>query len=386
MSSIPSHQHALVVEKKLGPLQLKQVDVPEPGKDEFLVRVEAAALNPVDWKILYLGIPLDKFPSVLGFDGAGVVVKVGSEVNDYAVGDRVLFQAGFHPVTGVLRGTFQSYTIANSARATKVPANLSFEEAAGIPSVLCAAAVPLYSRAEDAPSAKLVAPWEEDGKGHYAGKPIFILGGASSIGQYVIQLARLSGFSPIIATASLHNAELLESLGATHVLDRTLPSDSVVKEAWDIAGGPIDLVFDTISSAETLATGYRATSPEGDFIYVLPDPIPGADEKPQKRAHFVRGFFDVPFNRDVSKSLLANLPEIFESGQLKPNRVEILPGGLHGVAGGLDRLRNNQEPNDMAHADMLDDELSEILFKLSVSTSMSGPAQAIHRSFRNELR
>ncbi|OSD03831.1 GroES-like protein [Trametes coccinea BRFM310] len=340
--SIPTQQYALVVEKKQGPLELKQIDVPQPGEGELLVRIEATALNPADWKILDHGILVEKFPAILGFDGAGVVVKVGSAIKDYAVGDRVLFQTGTLPEDGTAIGTFQQYVRVRPTWGTKIPNNVSFEAAATVPSGLASTALALYSRVEGAPSAKLIAPWEEGGRGYYAGKPIFILGGATSLGQYAIQLARLSGFSPIITTASLHNAELLKSLGATHVLDRKLPSETLVKEAIGIAGKHFDLVYDAVSEPETLAPGYQATSPTGVFIVVLTNPVPGADANSQKQVHLARGFFTMPFNLAASAALLAKLPELLEKGEIKTNRVEVISGGLRGVAAGLERLRRNE--------------------------------------------
>ncbi|KAI9061879.1 GroES-like protein [Trametes sanguinea] len=339
--SIPAQQLALVLEEKGGPLVLKQIEVPKPGPEQVLVRIEAAALNPGDWKVVKKGILIDKYPVILGFDAAGVAVEVGSNVKDCAVGDRVLLQGWFDFATRDVYGHYLQYNVAIPEVRAKFPASLSFEEAATIPSGLAAAALPLYSRAEGAPSAKLLPPWEEGGRGHYAGKPFFVLGGSSSIGQYVIQLARLSGFSPIVTTASLHNTELLKSLGATHVLDRKLSSETLAQEACNIAGGPFDVVFDAISLPETLVAGYKATSPTGDFIKVLSEPVPGV-ESSEKRVHFGRGLFNAPFNVAVSLSLLAKLPELLESGDIKPNRVEVVPGGLRGVAAGLDRLEKNE--------------------------------------------
>ncbi|KAI8992785.1 GroES-like protein [Trametes punicea] len=338
---IPTQQPAIVLEKKFGPLVLKQVDVPKPDADEVLVRIEATALNPGDWKVQAHGILVEKYPAVMGFEATGVVVEVGSAVKDYTVGDRVLFQGALDLNTGESYGTFLQYTTVGPDRMAKIPENLSFEEAATIISGLSTAALSLYNTDERAPSAKLIPPWEEQGRAIYAGKPIFLLGGATCVGQYVIQLARLSGFSPIIATASPRNADLLKSLGATHVLDRNLPSDTLLKEAREIAGGPFDVVYDAVSEPETLAVAYQATAPTGTLIAVLPTPIPGADQNSQKRVHVATAFLIMPFNRAVSRSLLAKIPELLERGEIKPTRVEVIPGGLRGVPEGLERLRKN---------------------------------------------
>lgn len=84
---------ALLIEKKLGDLVLGTIETPEPGPGEILVKVYASALNPVDWKIQKLETYgerfIKKFPIVLGTDVAGEVSKLGEEVSDFAVGDRV---------------------------------------------------------------------------------------------------------------------------------------------------------------------------------------------------------------------------------------------------------------------------------------------------------
>ncbi|CDO69948.1 hypothetical protein BN946_scf184836.g22 [Trametes cinnabarina] len=335
-------QTVLSLEGKGGPLVLKQVEVPKPAADEVLIRVEATALSPGDWKMYALGILIQSYPTILGFDVAGVVVEVGGEVKNHAKGDRVLCESYINLMTGESRGAFQQYIAVPSEYVAKIPDNISFDEAATVPSSLGTAALPLYNKAEGADSAKLVAPWEEGGRGKYKGKAALILGGASSIGQYVIQLARLSGFSSIVTTASPKNAELLKSLGATHVLDRKLPADELVQEAWHAAGGPFDLVYDAVANEETLAAGYRATAGKGDFIYVLQNPIPGAEESSEKRLHFAHGLYTIPTSQEASKQMLAKLPELLERGDIKPNRPEVIPGGLAGVLAGLERLGKNQ--------------------------------------------
>ncbi|KAJ3006102.1 hypothetical protein NUW54_g4059 [Trametes sanguinea] len=196
-----------------------------------------------------------------------MVVKVGNAVKGFAVADRVLVQTGTLPEDGTMIGTFQQYMRVRPTRTTKVsigiPPNLSFEEAVTVPSGVASSALPLFSRDEGAQSAKLIAPHEEGGRERYAGQPILILGGATSLGQYAIQFARLTGFSPIVTTASLHNADLLKSLGATHVLHRKLYTETLVKEACVIAGKHFELVYDAVSKSDTLVAAYQATAPQG---------------------------------------------------------------------------------------------------------------------------
>ncbi|KAI0669016.1 GroES-like protein [Trametes maxima] len=339
---MPSQQTALILESKCGPLVLKKIDVPKPRAGEVLVRIEATALNPADWKVKKYGILIDEYPTCLGFDASGVVEEVGQGVTGYTVNDRVALQACWIPFDGHAFGAFKEYAAVPVGVVAKIPDGLSFEAAATVPSGLAAAAIGLYNEVPGTPSAHLTPPWEDRGRGKFAGKPLFVLGGATSIGQYVIQLARLSGFSPIITTASLHNSDLLKSFGATHVLDRKLPEDELVRQVREIAGGNPEIVYDAVSTSETLAVGYKTTAPGGDLVTVLQEPIPGFDEASKKRVFYVRGFFKSPDNEDLSTILLAKLPSLLETGEIKPNRFELLPGGLRGVAIGLERLENNQ--------------------------------------------
>lgn len=127
----------------------------------------------------------------------------------------------------------------------------------------------------------------------------------------------MSGFSPIITTASLHNSELLKSLGATHILDRKLSAETLSKNAREIAGGYFDIVYDAIAVPETLEAAYSATAPTGDLVVVLQTPIPGAEENSKKRVHMAHGWFGTPINHAIAQSLLAKLPELLEKGEIK---------------------------------------------------------------------
>lgn len=205
-----------------------------------------------------------------------------------------------------------------------------------MPCTLPTAAIVLYNQEESSPSVRLTAPWSDGGKGKYAGKRALVLGGSSSIGQYgtlhapshlcigltlntlqVIQFARLSGFSPIIATASPRHSDYLKTLGASHVVDRSLPSEALQAEVIRISGDPFDLVYDAISSADTQTIGYTLTAPTGDFIVVSP-PIPlGGDDVPKKKVHMARGLLALPGNEVIGASLLAALPKALEMGDIK---------------------------------------------------------------------
>ncbi|KAM5538084.1 hypothetical protein V8D89_008281 [Ganoderma adspersum] len=345
--SVPAQNKSLFLESKLGQLAVRSTETPRPGPDEILVKIEATALNPLDWKIQSLGLYIENYPAVLGFDAAGTIAQVGEDVpsSSFAVGDRVVVQGWYDVVKKTTQGTFTEYFVLPYKFVVKIPASTSFEDGATILSGIATAAFPLYNQDPAAASARLTAPWLEGGGGKYAGKPILVLGGAGSMGQYAIQLACLSGFSPIITTASLHNAPLLESLGATHVLDRNLPSDQLIAEATKLAGGPFGVVYDAISTSDTLGVAYALTARGGSLVVVLPEAAEELETKAKedgKDVHLAHGLFVAPVNHEIGGTLLDALPSLLENGDIKPNRAEILPGGLNGVVGGLERLKNNQ--------------------------------------------
>lgn len=134
-----------------------------------------------------------------------------------------------------------------------------------------------------------------------------------------IQLTKLSGFSPIITTSSLRHEEYLKSLGATHVLDRTLPSAAIESEVSKLVGGkPIELVYDAISHADTQPLAYDILAPGGHLILVLPDLVLAEKKKEgdNKTIVSVAGSVQMPENRALGVALYSRLTEWLETGKL----------------------------------------------------------------------
>ena len=133
-----------------------------------------------------------------------------------------------------------------------------------------------------------------------------------------IQFARLSGFSTIVAVASLHNSELLKGLGATHVLDRKLSADALRAESTKIASGLFDIAYDAVSVPETLPISYSLTKPNGDLVTLLPPGnVQEGDEASGKKVHMASAFFVIPTNHEICVSLLDSLPRLLEAGDIK---------------------------------------------------------------------
>ena len=134
-------------------------------------------------------------------------------------------------------------------------------------------------------------------------------------------MAALSGFSPIITTAPPHNASALTALGATHVLDRTLAADALLREVRArTSGAPLEFVFDAISLADTQALAYDVLAPGGTQIIVLNEAIPAEKKQAQagaglnKRVVHGFGIVHVPENREIGVQLFSRLTEWLQNG------------------------------------------------------------------------
>ncbi|EKM58633.1 uncharacterized protein PHACADRAFT_253109 [Phanerochaete carnosa HHB-10118-sp] len=330
-----STQKALYLLEAKGQLAIKTKDIPEPDTDEVLVEIHAAALNPVDWKIQTNNIIVKHYPAILGLDAAGVVKKVGSGVINVGVGDKVVYQ-GFYDER---RAAFQQYAVVPADIIAQVPPNVTLDQASTLPIGLATAALGLYNR-KGAGGIALTAPWEESGRGKYAGEPILIIGGASAVGQLVIQFAKLSGFSPIITTGSLHNEVLLKSLGATHIIDRNAPLSELSDTIKAITEKPVKVAYDAISYPETQNAAYDILASGGKLVHVLFNALDKDRLTPDKEVVHVFGSVHPPEQREVGRKLYANLTSLLETGDIKPNNVEVLHNGLAGIPEGLEKLRS----------------------------------------------
>ncbi|KAG8218886.1 chaperonin 10-like protein [Butyriboletus roseoflavus] len=291
-------------------------DIPEPGPGEVLVKLEATAINPIDWRVQREGFFLIKeYPAIIGENGSGVVTKVGDGVTNLVTGDRVTFQTAF----GVKYGTFQQYCLAVAELASKVPDNVSFDETAPISATFNPFAIATYAQMPQ--GIAFTPPFETGGPGKYANKPIIIMGGTSSVGQYAIQLAKLSGFSPIITTASVQHKDYLLSLGATHVLDRKLPTAALKEQVTNIVGTPVMYIFDAVSLEETQQTAYDLLAP-GGTLAIVNQKIVKEDETSQKKVLMVYGSFHFPPNRELGVKFAAALTRWLAEGKIKVRDVD----------------------------------------------------------------
>ncbi|KAG2128168.1 chaperonin 10-like protein [Suillus cothurnatus] len=325
-------QKALLLTKKQGEFVLGSRSIPSPGAGQLLVKIQSAALNPVDYKIKDAGIFVTDYPAVLGTDIAGIVEELGEGVNNFRKGDRVLAHGDFLNDFAA----FQQYTLTDARFTAKIPPSISFDSAATVPLGLDTALVGLYGNDF---GAGITPPWKQSiGESK---TPIVILGGSSSVGLYTIQLAHLSGFYPIVTTASPSNEDLVKSYGATHFFDRNLSCKQLKAAISKVTDSPIGVVYDTISLPETQVVAWELLADNGTLILTLPASV----KEDEGRGRKVVGTFGSPYapqNHELCSSSWAAVEQWLSEGTIQPNKHEVLPNGLEGVIGGLERLKLGQ--------------------------------------------
>ncbi|PPQ66672.1 hypothetical protein CVT24_008825, partial [Panaeolus cyanescens] len=328
-------QKALFLPSQGGDFYVGETQVPQPGPGEILIKVMAAGLNPSDWKNRKSAFFIPAYPAILGLDLAGDVEAVGEGVEEFKKGDRVFFQGEF----GNRTAGFQQYAIGFAVTTARIPDGVSYDEAAALPVALTAAYAGLGNPNPD--GLGFTVPNSKEHEGKYAGEPIMVLGGATSVGQLVIQIAKLMGFSPIITTASLSNAQELQAFGADHILDRKLSNAEINTQLQTIlAGRPLKTVYDTVSSADTQKLAMDIIVPGGQIVIVYLATEKSTDDK---RVNFVLGGLRMPPHVELLENLYHDVvSDWLASGVIKPNRVEILPDGLNGIPEGLRRLEADE--------------------------------------------
>jgi len=169
---------------------------PSPAAGEVLVAVEAASLNPVDWKLASAGFPSWTFPHVPGLDAAGTVVAVGEGVDAFAPGDRVVWHGDLSRP-----GVFAEMALAPAHVLTRIPSGVGFVAAAAVPCAGYTAFQALVRKARIGP-----------------GERVVIQGAAGAVGGFGVQIAAAAG-ARVIALARAEAADRVRALGADEVLD-----------------------------------------------------------------------------------------------------------------------------------------------------------------------
>jgi NADPH:quinone reductase-like Zn-dependent oxidoreductase len=234
-----------MVYTKFGPpdvLHLEEVEKPTPKDNEVLIKVHAAAANISDWRSLrgtpfvvrlMMG-PIKPKIKILGGDVAGQVEAVGSNAKRFQPGDEV-----FGDLSGYGRGGFAEYLCVDENPLALKPANLTFEEAAGVPFGAASAVQGLR-------------------KGQIqTGQKVLINGASGGVGMFAVQVAKSFG-TEVTGVCSTGKMEMVRSLGADHVIDYT-------KEDFTKNGQQYDLILDN-AGYRSLLDYRRSMNPKGNYV------------------------------------------------------------------------------------------------------------------------
>jgi NADPH:quinone reductase-like Zn-dependent oxidoreductase len=265
-----------------GPEKLREEDVPEPRAEsgQVLVRVHAASVNPIDYKlasgVMRQIMPLE-FPWIPGGDFSGVVEAVGAGVTGFKKGDVVY---GDTPGGGAY--TQQLGTPAGVV--APKPSKLSHIEAASVPLAGQTAWQALFDHGR-----------------LERGQTVLIHGGSGGVGAFAVQLAHWKG-AKVLATGSAENADFLRSLGADMAIDyKAKPFESVAKN--------VDLVLDLIGG-ETQRRSFGVLKPGGALIATAQPPSEEEAARHKVRATMMR--------MEASARNLLELAKLLDAGTIRP--------------------------------------------------------------------
>jgi NADPH:quinone reductase-like Zn-dependent oxidoreductase len=229
-------------------LTYEDAPLPEAGAGDVRVRVHAAAVNPVDWKIRagYLASMISyQMPLTLGWDVSGVVDQVGADVTHLSVGDPVYSRPDI-----TRNGTYAEYAVVRASEVAAKPETLSHNEAAAVPLAGLTAWQALFDHAQ-----------------LKKGERVLIHAGAGGVGSFAIQFAKWAG-AHVIATGSAASEALIRDLGADEFVDyRAQRFEEVLAK--------VDVVLDTIGG-ETQARSIQLLNSGGRLLSVVGAPDAGA--------------------------------------------------------------------------------------------------------------
>jgi len=291
-ASAPSQtMKAIRIHNYGGPEVLHYEDAPrpEPQAGEVLVRVHAAGVNPIDWKVRE-GHVKDfwhhKFPLILGWDLSGVVEELGRGVSRFKIGDEV------YSVPDPNRdGAYAEYIVVRESELALKPKSLHHIRAAAVPLAALIAWQSLFDTAQLQP-----------------GQRVLIHAGSGGVGHLAVQLAKWKG-AYVFATASTKNKDLLRKLSVDEPIDYT-------QQRFEDVARNIDVVLDTIGG-ETQERSWSVLKKGGNLVSLVQPPSEEKAKELGVRAVFV--------GVQANGEQLAEIAKIIDSGKLAPVIDRILP-------------------------------------------------------------
>lgn len=277
-------------------LKFEEVQKPVPGDDEVLIKVHAAAVNAGDWHLMRADPFMIRFMyglqkpkhEILGTDVAGRVEAIGKNVTQFQQGDEV-----FGDMSGSGFGAFAEYVCAPENRIAFKPSNITFEDAAAVPSAAVTALQALRDKGQI-----------------QAGQKVLINGASGGVGMFAVQIAKAFG-AEVTAVCSTRNMEMVRSIGADHVIDYT-------QEDFTQNGQQYDLIL-AANGYHPILDYKRALSPTG--IYVMT----GGSMAQMFEAMTIGPWISITSSKKMSNMLVKSsqkdlvfMQELLETGKVTP--------------------------------------------------------------------
>lgn len=282
-------------------VSIEEMDVPQPEHGEVLVRVKAAGVNPIDWKIRegYLQ-EFVSLPITLGSDVAGDIEAVGDGVEGIEIGMPV------YGLKGLRGGSFAEYTTMRPNEFARKPESLDYVTAAAVPHAALTAWQSLIDAAE-----------------LREGQRVLIHAAGGGVGHFAVQFAKLKG-AYVVGTASAHNEAFLHELGVDEFVNyQTTPFETVVKD--------VDVVLDTVGF-DTSERSCQVLRPGGMLLCLVTPPPGETAAKQQIQTKYIAGQPNV--------EELSEIAELIKSGKVKPCIDQVFP---------LDQVRDALQLSQSMH-------------------------------------
>ncbi|RMZ80058.1 hypothetical protein DV738_g3096, partial [Chaetothyriales sp. CBS 135597] len=311
----------------------------------ILVKVHSIALNPTDWKHLYIGAG-GPDPTIVGCDYAGTVVQVGEGVTKaFSPGDRIAGCGHGSNLSKSWTGTFATYALVKGDLAFRIPDSQTFDQAATLPLGVATVGQGLFQGA-----LQLHLPYTEW---------LLIYGGSSATGSLGIQFAKAAGYR-VVTTSSARNFDfVLKDRGADAVFDYNDPA--CAQKINQLTENKLRLAWDTISLPESAAivSAALSTDPTLDIRYgtilpvTLPEPQPNGRKVTQAMTFMYTIFNEpytkfgadtpaVPENFEFAKKFVELTERLISEGKLKNHPEKVGPNGLLGALDGLKELQQGK--------------------------------------------
>jgi len=267
-------------------MRYENVPRPEPGSGQVLVRVHAAGVNPVDWKIREGWLGASPLPQILGSDIAGTVEALGPGVNEFQIGDQVFGTVADES------GAFAEYAVSGVSQLAHKPVTLDFIHAAALPIASMTAWQALFDKAE-----------------LQAGQRVLIHAAAGGVGGFAVQFAKWKD-AYVIGTVSVQNEHYLRELGVDEFIDyHECRFEDLVKD--------VDVVLDTVGG-ETQERSWSVLKRGGILVSLVKPPSNEAATNHGLRGVFVRS----DHNRGDE---LEKIAKLVVSGQVRVHVDTVLP-------------------------------------------------------------